>query len=74
MNLVVNFNKFDDFALNIQIFHWNKTIAWAQYVKNIESMNLEVKRRFDEEQIEFAYPTQTLYVKQDSNWQVSQPK
>lgn len=74
MNLVVNFNKFGDFALNIQVFHWNKAIAWAQYVKNIESMNLEVKRRFDEEQIEFAYPTQTLYVKQDSNWQVSQPK
>ncbi|MBR5978331.1 MAG: mechanosensitive ion channel family protein [Verrucomicrobia bacterium] len=72
VNLVVNFNKFDDFALNIQVFHWNKAIAWALYVKNIESMNLEVKRRFDEEQIEFAYPTQTLYVKQDSNWQVNQ--
>ena len=71
VNLVVNFNKFNDFALNIQVVHWNKAIAWALYVKNIESMNLELKHRFDEEQIEFAYPTQTLYVKQDSNWQVN---
>ncbi|MBO7107911.1 MAG: mechanosensitive ion channel family protein [Verrucomicrobia bacterium] len=71
VNLVVNFNKFNDFALNIQVVHWNKAIAWALYVKNIESMNLELKHRFDEEQIEFAYPTQTLYMKQDSNWQVN---
>ncbi|MBQ7589237.1 MAG: mechanosensitive ion channel family protein [Verrucomicrobia bacterium] len=74
VNLVVNFNKFNDFALNIQVVHWNKAIAWALYVKNIESMNLELKHRFDEEQIEFAYPTQTLYVKQDSSWQVDQSK
>jgi len=30
-----------------------------------EQVNLEIMRRFEAEQIEFAFPTQTLYVKKD---------
>ena len=34
----------------------------------MQELNLKVKERFDAEGISFAYPTQTLYVKQDSQW------
>lgn len=62
---VVSFNKFGDFALNIQIVHWHNPAAWADYVKSIEEMNLELKKRFDSEGIDFAFPTQTVYLKQE---------
>lgn len=64
-NTVVSFNKFGDFALNIQIVHWHNPAAWADYVKSIEEMNLELKKRFDSEGIDFAFPTQTVYLKQE---------
>lgn len=62
---VVSFNKFGDFALNIQIVHWHIPAAWAVYVKDIEEMNLELKKRYDSEGIGFAFPTQTVYLKQE---------
>lgn len=64
-NTVVSFNKFGDFALNVQIVHWHNPAAWAIYVKSIEEMNLELKKRFDSEGIDFAFPTQTVYLKQE---------
>jgi small-conductance mechanosensitive channel len=33
-------------------------------------MNLALKERFDQEGINFAFPTQTLYVKPDSEWRL----
>ncbi len=36
-------------------------------------MNLALKEQFDNEKINFAFPTQTLYLKQDSNWSLAQP-
>lgn len=64
-DVIVSFNKFGDFALNIQIVHWHNPTPWADYVKSIEAMNLELKKRFDSEGINFAFPTQTIYLKQE---------
>ena len=33
-------------------------------VCRVQELNLKVKERFDAEKIEFAFPTQTVYVKQ----------
>ena len=35
-----------------------------EYVHAYQEMNLKLKERFDAEGISFAFPTQTLYVKQ----------
>ena len=40
----------------------------------MQEMNLTIKERFDSEGISFAFPTQTLHVKQDSDWRVSEAK
>jgi MscS family membrane protein len=70
-DLIISFNKFESSALNIMVVHfWNSTDMKA-YLAGIQLLNLEVKRRFDAEGISFAFPTQTLYLKQDSDWRVA---
>ncbi len=67
-DLIVSFNKFADFSLNLQVIHWWNNTDFRAYLAGLQQMNLEVKRRFDEAGIGFAFPTQTLHVKQDSDW------
>jgi len=57
------FNRFGDFSLNILVQHWCNTMDYEVYLRSLEEMNLEIKRRFEEAGIEFAFPTQTLYLK-----------
>lgn len=66
-DLIVSFNKFDASALNIQVVHWwANTDARAQ-LAGMQELNLKIKERFDAEGISFAFPSQTVYLKQDSN-------
>ncbi len=63
-DLIISFNKFTDSALNILIVHvWNGTDQKAHFAA-LQELNLKVKERFDAERIEFAFPTQTVHVKQ----------
>ena len=63
--VVIGFNKFTDSALNILVAHvWKGTDAREQ-LAGMQAMNLEIKRRFEAESIEFAFPTQTLHLKQE---------
>jgi MscS family membrane protein len=65
-DLLISFNKFADSALNIFVVHvWNGTDA-KQHFAEIQELNLQIKARFDTEKIEFAFPSQTLYVKSDA--------
>jgi MscS family membrane protein len=66
----ITFNKFADSALNISVVHWWKSTDVKAHNAGMEEMNLAVKRRFDEEEINFAFPSQTVYLKQDSEWRL----
>lgn len=70
--LIVTFNRFDSSSLNIMVVHWWANTDFKAYFPGLQQMNLELKRRFDEERIDFAFPTQTIYMKQDSDWRVAQ--
>ena len=64
-DLIVSFNKFMDSALNILIVHvWSGTDA-KEHFAALQELNLQIKQRFDAEGIEFAFPTQTVYLKSD---------
>ncbi|HSY19538.1 MAG TPA: mechanosensitive ion channel family protein [Candidatus Acidoferrales bacterium] len=64
-DLVITFNKFGDSALNILVVHvWNGTDA-KTHLAEMQEMNLQIKSRFEAEKIEFAFPTQTIFLKQD---------
>ncbi|MSU58276.1 MAG: mechanosensitive ion channel family protein [Pedosphaera sp.] len=63
-DLVISFNKFADSALNIFVVHvWSGTDV-KEHFATLQELNLTIKHRFDAEKIEFAFPTQTVYVKQ----------
>ncbi len=67
---LIGFNKFADSALNIQVVHWWNSTDNKEYMAGLQEMNLAVKERFDKEGINFAFPSQTVYLKQDSDWRV----
>ena len=59
----VSFNKFNESALNILVVHWWSGVDQKAYLAGMQELNLEIKRRFDAEGIEFAFPTQTTHVR-----------
>lgn len=67
-DLIVGFNKFGNSSLDILVVHWWGGTVFKDYIAGLQELNLQLKERFDAERISFAFPTQTLYVKQDSDW------
>jgi MscS family membrane protein len=70
-DLLVSFNKFESSALNILVVHWWNSKNMKEYLMGVQMLNLELKRRFDAESISFAFPSQTVYLRQDSKWRVA---
>jgi len=64
-DLIISFNRFADSALNILLVHIWDGIDAKEHFAALQELNLKVKERFDAEKIEFAFPTQTLYVKKE---------
>jgi MscS family membrane protein len=62
-DLIISFNKFNDSSLNILVVHWWNSTDSKEYLRGFQKLNLELKRRFDAEGIDFAFPSQTVYVK-----------
>jgi MscS family membrane protein len=67
-DLITGFNKFENSSLNILVVHWWNSTDFKDYLAGIQAMNLALKRRFDEEGISFAFPTQTLYLRNERDW------
>jgi MscS family membrane protein len=61
----VYFSDFNDWALNIYMSYWVKPADYWFYQEVNERVNFEIMKRFEAEEIEFAFPSQTLYVKKD---------
>ena len=61
----VYFSEFNDWALNIYMSYWVKPADYWLYYEVNERVNLEIMKRFEAEKIEFAFPSQTLYVKKE---------
>ena len=72
-DVLISFNEFADSSLNILVVHWWGSTDYKAYLAGMQELNLAIKQRFDEAGINMAYPTQTLYLKQDSEWQLRSP-
>lgn len=68
---IIAFTEFADSSLNIKVVHWWKNTDYKAYLSGMQDINLTIKQRFDEERLNFAFPSRTLYVKQDSDWCVA---
>jgi MscS family membrane protein len=71
-DLIISFNKFADSSLNILVVHWWKGTDMRAYLAGLQELNFKVKERFEAEGLNFAFPSQTLYLKQDSEWRLAQ--
>ena len=70
-DLIISFNKFADSSLNVFVIHWWNGTDMKAYWFGMQELNLKIKERFDAEGISFAFPTQTVYLKQDSERRVA---
>ena len=61
-----HFQKFGDYSLNYEIVYYVESSDYRLYMDIQQAVNLEIVRRFAEQAIEFAYPTQTLFVERES--------
>lgn len=57
-----HFKTYGDYALQFEVVYYLTNTDYAAYMDAQQAINLELFRRFEEEEIEFAYPTQTLYM------------
>ena len=61
----VYFSDFNADSLNIIVYYWFIPPDWWKYLAFNHDFNMELLERYNEEGIEFAFPTQTIYVKKD---------
>lgn len=66
-DVLIGFNKFNDFSLNISVVHWWDGLDYKEYLLGMQELNLNIVKRFNQEGIEFAYPTQVHYIKQTNS-------
>ncbi|MFC1660891.1 mechanosensitive ion channel family protein [Gemmatimonadota bacterium] len=62
-----HFKGFGDFSLNFETVYYMLVPDYDTYMNVQEAVNLDLYRRFEEEGIEFAFPTQTLLLEEVPN-------
>ncbi len=62
----VHFKEYGNSSLNFEVVYFVAKPDFGVYMDIQESINLEIFRRFQAEGIEFAYPTQTIYLHQNA--------
>lgn len=72
---LINFNAFGGSSLNIMIYCFTKTTVWAEWLNIQQDVYLNIIKIVQSHGADFAFPTQTLYLNQESSNQVapSQP-
>jgi len=57
-----HFKEYGPYSLNFEVVYWVNNPDYNVYMNIQQAINLAIFERFEEEDIEFAYPTQSLYV------------
>ena len=57
-----HFANYGDFSLNFELVYFVKSTEYADYMDKNQEINLQIFKAFEQEKIEFAYPTQTIQV------------
>ncbi|NQY80845.1 MAG: mechanosensitive ion channel family protein [Candidatus Caenarcaniphilales bacterium] len=58
----VHFFEFGDFSLNLEIVYYHPNSDYADYMNGREKVSFYIKEKFDAEGLEFAFPSQTIYL------------
>jgi MscS family membrane protein len=65
-DLIISFNNFADSSLNIMVVHWWKGTDGRACLMGLQELNFKVKERFEAEHLDFAFPSHTVYLKQET--------
>lgn len=68
-----HFKSFGGSSLDFEIVYYVLSPDYNVYMDIQQAINLEIFRRFNDQGIEFAYPTQTLYVRKATDGDGSSP-
>lgn len=68
-----HFAVYGDFSLNFESVYYVKSPDYFEYMDTQHEINLEIYRKFEQEGVEFAYPTQTLYLKKEVSGSDEEP-
>lgn len=60
-----HFKEYGDSSLNFEVVYYVTKPDYNLYMDIQERINQEIFRRFDEQGIEFAYPTRTIYIQRE---------
>ncbi len=66
----VYFGEFKDCSLEIVVMYWYHPPEYWDYMEFSEWVNMEILKQFNEAKIEFAFPSQTMYIANDDNRQL----
>ena len=62
-SIIVRFDQITDNGINILIYTYTNSVSYASYLKEVEDINMKIMKILREENIELAYDTKTVYVK-----------
>ena len=62
-----HFKGYGNFSLDFEMVYWVKSPDYNIYMDVQQSINLQIYEKFTGEKIEFAYPTQTLFVEKNQS-------
>lgn len=65
--MLVNFTSFNDSSLGIFIYTFTSTANWARYMEIKEDVNLKIMKIVEDNNSNFAFPSQSLYVESMPN-------
>lgn len=57
-----HFKEFGNFSLNFEVVYWISSPDYTDYMNTQQDINLKIFKRFQEQNIEFAYPSQTIFI------------
>ena len=62
-----HFKSFGDFSLNFEFVYYVLSADYTTYMSIQQNINLQIFEKFTENGIEFAYPSQTLFLNKENN-------
>jgi len=62
----IHFKEFGDFSLNFEVVYYLNTRDYNKYMDVQQAINLGIKEAFEKEDIEMAFPTQTIFLNRET--------
>ncbi len=62
-NIFVSFESFNDYSLDIRIIYFIEEMNYGKFLEIKDKVNTNIKKEFEKEKIQIAFPTQTIELK-----------